>query len=166
MSINIRERLVLWSLMVITISLLVVIFLLIPPHLPPAKPDLILPTSTLTLKNLKILPTPTIPSNTPTSLLTSTVMPMAEHQAIYLIQLRGLPDPEQRRRFIAVLNQILNRPVDVVYEYGTVYNGLAVKLTPQEAAKVAKLEQVRQVLPDSQRFPQDQSQRGNDRSTR
>jgi hypothetical protein len=163
MGINIRERLVLWSLIVITITLLLVIFLLAPPQLPPAEPDLIWPTSTLTLKNFNILPTQTVP---PTSLPTNTVMPMAEHQAIYLIQLRGLPDPEQRRRFMAVLNQLLNRPVEVVYEYGTVYNGLAVKLTPQEAAKVAKLDQVRQVLPDSQRFPQDQSKRENDRSTR
>ena len=162
MGVNSRERLVLWGLIVIGISLLIGLFLLMSPQPPPAKPELIWPTNTLILKNSESLPTQTV---SPTSLPTNTVTPMTESQAIYLIQLRGLPDPEQQRRFLAVLNQLLNRPVEVVYEYGTAYNGLAVKLTPQEAAKVAKLEQVRQVLPDAQRFPQDQSKGENDKST-
>jgi hypothetical protein len=67
---------------------------------------------------------------------------------------------------VAVLNQTLNRPVEVIYEYGTVYNGLAVKLSPQEASKVAKLDQVQRVLPEAQRFPRDRANQENKRSTR
>lgn len=162
---NVKKGLVLTGLIIIAISLLTSIILLIPAQPPPAEPDLIRPTGTLPTKILRTPPTQTVPSATPTSLLRGTVTPM-DHQAIYLIQLRGAPDSEQRRLFVAVLNQTLNRPVEIVYEYSTVYNGFAVKLTPQEAAKVAKLDQVRQVLPDARRFPQDQSERGNDQSTR
>lgn len=160
-----RKRPVLIGLIIITLSLLASIMLLTPAQPSPAEPNLIRPSGTLTIKISRTPPTPTPPSATPTLLLVDTVTPM-DHQAIYLIQLSGAPDPEQRRLFVAVLNQTLNRPVEIVYEYGTVYNGFAVKLTPQEAAKVAEIDQVRQVSPDARRFPQDQSKRGNDQSTR
>lgn len=132
---------------------------------PSTEPVLIQPTHTLTFKNLESTPTRIFPPATP---VLPTINPTTsmEHQVIYLIQLKGLPDPEQRRRFMDLLSQTLNRPVEVVYEYSAVYNGMAVKLTPQEAGKVAELDEVRQISPDSRRYPQDQSRGKTDQSTR
>jgi hypothetical protein len=163
--VNIRVKLIGLISLVVAVLIFLLMILSKPSQSPSPELDLIQPTNTLSFKNLEFTPTRIFPSATPILPLVSPTVPM-ENQVIYLIQLKGLPDPEQRRHFVTVLNQTLNRPVEVVYEYGTVYNGLAVKLTPQEAVKVAKLDEVRQVLPDSRRYPQDQSKGDTDRSNR
>lgn len=62
--------------------------------------------------------------------------------------MKGQPDQEQQAQFLAQLERQLNRPVEVVYQYNTAYNGFALKLTPQEAEWVATLLRVRQVQAD------------------
>lgn len=74
---------------------------------------------------------------------------------IYLIQLANKPDKAQQAQFIAALSQSLGRPVEVVYQYDTVFRGFAVKLTPAEVLKVSKMAGVRRVQPDVPRYPQE-----------
>ena len=59
-------------------------------------------------------------------------------------------------QFMATLAQMLGRQVEVVYQYDTVYHGLAVKLTPTEAIRVSKMTGVRRVQPDRLHYPQDE----------
>jgi len=108
-----------------------------------------------------------LPTLTPTLTLTATSSfytppNLAEPRPIYLVQLKGQPDQEQQAQFLAQLERQLNRPVEVVYQYNTAYNGFALKLTPQEAEWVATLPTVRQVQADLKRFPQDNLERDND----
>ena len=107
-----------------------------------------------------------LPTMTPTLTLTATSYytppNLAEPRPIYLVQLKGQPDQEQQAQFLAQLERQLNRPVEVVYQYSTAYNGFALKLTPQEAEWVATLPTVRQVQADLKRFPQDNLERDKD----
>lgn len=90
------------------------------------------------------------PTASPQVAPTSPITP----SAIYLIQFADKFDEAQQARFIAALTQTLGHPVEVVYQYKTVFNGLAVKLTPAEALKVSRMAGVRRVQPDASRYPQ------------
>lgn len=109
------------------------------------------------------LASPTHPSASPATPaaspgLTPAVSPTepAAEVVIYLIQLEGRASREAQGRFIEAMEQTLKRPVEVVYQYTTVFNGMAVKLTAKEAVKVAGMEGVRQVQPDTRRYSQDE----------
>ena len=121
------------------------------------------PTATVQPALPEVSPVPpeaqALPTLTPTLTLTATSyytpQNLTEPRPIYLVQLKGQPDQEQQARFLAQLERQLNRPVEVVYQYNTAYNGFALKLTPEEAEWVATLPTVRQVQADLKRFPQD-----------
>lgn len=59
---------------------------------------------------------------------------------------------QQQDSFIATMQASLGRQVEVVFRYDAVLNGLAVRLTPQEAVSVASLSGVARVAPDEERF--------------
>lgn len=60
---------------------------------------------------------------------------------------------DKQTEFIAAMEQAVARPVNVKFQYKNVYNGMAVELTPQEAARVAKLPGVVHVEPDTMLYP-------------
>lgn len=52
---------------------------------------------------------------------------------------------QRQADFRRAAESAVGRPLDVLYTYATVFNGLAVQLTPQEAAKLLGLEGVRSI---------------------
>lgn len=60
---------------------------------------------------------------------------------------------DQQSQFLQSAEQSLNQPLDVVYQYDVVFNGLAVKATPAEAVRLLKLPGVVSVQRDYWRYP-------------
>jgi len=61
---------------------------------------------------------------------------------------------EERDTFLQQVQQKVDRDVKVLYAYEVAYNGVAVELTPEEAAQVAQMPGVRRVIRNFERYIQ------------
>ncbi|MBN1954268.1 MAG: S8 family serine peptidase [Anaerolineae bacterium] len=60
---------------------------------------------------------------------------------------------DQQNLFISAMEQAVGHPVEILYRYKLALNGMAVRLTAAEAAQIAGLDGVLQVLPEQIRYP-------------
>lgn len=88
----------------------------------------------------------------PSIMATSAQEPTAPY-SIFIIQLKGEADANQQADFLEQVETLLERPVEVLYQYETAYNGMSVLLSKDEASQVSNLPTVQHVQPDFVRQP-------------